>query len=123
MSKVFLVIAAINGFLAVTLGAFGAHGLKGKISDSLFSAYETAVQYHFYHTLALFGLALLMQRIGEKTLLQFSGWFFVAGIVLFSGSLYALALGAPRWLGPVTPIGGVALLVAWCLLLIAALRT
>ena len=123
MSKIFLVIAAINGFLAVTLGAFGAHGLKGKITDSLFSAYETAVQYHFYHTLALFGLALLVQKLGEKTLLHFSGWFFIVGMVLFCGSLYALALGAPCWLGPVTPLGGVALLVAWALLLIASLST
>lgn len=123
MSKIFLILAAANGFIAVAFGAFGAHGIKGKIPDNLYSAFETAVQYHFYHLLALFGVAMLMQRLGEKTLLQTSGWLFIAGIVLFSGSLYALALGGPRWLGPVTPLGGVALLAAWLLLFVTLLRS
>ncbi len=120
--KLFLALAAINGFFAVGLGAFGAHGLKPKLSADLFSAYETAVQYHFYHVLALFGVALLMGRIGEKTWLQTSGWLFVTGMLLFCGSLYALALGGPKWLGPITPIGGLAFLAAWATLFFAALR-
>lgn len=123
MTRLFLAIAAINGFLAVGLGAFGAHGLKGRLSESLMSAYQTAVQYHFYHTLALFGLALLIQRLGERPLLLTSGWLFVTGMLLFSGSLYWLAFGGPRWLGPVTPVGGLAFLAAWFTLLLAVIRS
>lgn len=122
MFKQLLIISAANGFLAVALGAFGAHGLKGKIADNLLSAYETAVQYHFYHTLALLGVTLLLQRLGERPLLVTSAWLFVAGMLLFSGSLYILALGGPKWLGPITPVGGVALLGAWLCLLVAAIR-
>jgi len=122
MSKLFLLLAAISGFLAVALGAFGAHGLKGKLADNLFSAFETAVQYHFYHTLALLGVALLLQRSEATLPLLLSGWLFVVGIVLFSGSLYGLALGGPKVLGPVTPLGGVCFLAGWIALFVAALR-
>jgi uncharacterized membrane protein YgdD (TMEM256/DUF423 family) len=122
-AKLFLAIASASGLIAVVLGAFGAHGLKGRLDAAMLSAYETAVQYHFYHTLALLGLAVLMQRVGEKTLIMASGYLFIAGILLFSGSLYALALGGPRWLGPITPVGGLAFMAAWLLLLIAALRS
>ena len=122
MYKLILCISAANGFIAVALGAFGAHGLKGKIAANLLLAYETAVQYHFYHVLALFGVALLMDKMDEKPLLITSAWLFVAGMIMFSGSLYLLALGGPKWLGPVTPIGGVALLAAWLTLLLAAVR-
>ena len=118
-AKLTLIIAAMSGFVAVALGAFGAHGLKGRLSDTLLSAYQTAVQYHFYHTLALFGVALLMLQFGHKSLLQVSAMLFLAGIVLFCGSLYALALGAPSWLGPITPLGGLAFLGAWMVLLFA----
>lgn len=118
MVKTFLGIAALNGFLAVALGAFGAHGLKGRLSEPLFAAYQTGVQYHFYHTLALLGVAILLQR-NETNLLIASGWLLIAGIILFSGSLYALALGGPRWVGPVTPLGGICFAVAWLLLLIS----
>jgi len=120
--KPFLILAAVNGFLAVALGAFGAHGLKPKLPANLLSAFETGVQYHFYHTLALFGVALLIDRLGPKPWLNASGWLFAAGIVLFSGSLYALALGAPKWLGPITPLGGLAFLAGWIALLVAAIR-
>jgi uncharacterized membrane protein YgdD (TMEM256/DUF423 family) len=122
-AKIFLALASLSGLVAVALGAFGAHGLKSRLDAGMFSAWETAVQYHFYHTLALFGLAVLMQRLGEKTLLVTSGYLFIAGMVLFSGSLYGLALGAPRWLGPITPIGGLAFMAAWLLLFIAAIRS
>lgn len=123
IAKLFLAVAAASGFLAVALGAFAAHSLRGRLSASLLSVYETAVQYHFYHTLALFGLALLMQRVGENTLLVSSGYLFLAGIVLFSGSLYAIALGGPSWLGPITPLGGLAFLAAWLLLFTAVIRS
>ena len=121
-TKILLMITAINGFAAVALGAFGAHGLKNKISENLMSAYQTAVQYHFYHTLALFGLVLLMFHFGQKGVLQVSAGLFLLGILLFCGSLYGLALGGPTWLGPITPIGGLAFLAAWAALLFAAFK-
>ena len=123
MTKLFLCIAALNGFLAVALGAFGAHGLKGKLADNLFSAFETGVQYHFYHTLALLGVALLLQRIHDSTALLVSGWLFIAGMLMFSGSLYGLALGGPKLLGPITPLGGVCFLAAWVALFVGVLRS
>jgi uncharacterized membrane protein YgdD (TMEM256/DUF423 family) len=122
-AKLFLAVASASGLLAVILAAFGAHGLKGRLDAAMLSAFETAVQYHFFHTLALLGLAALMQRLGDKPLLAASGYLFMAGIVLFSGSLYLLALGGPRWLGPVTPIGGLGFMAGWLLLFIAALRS
>lgn len=122
-AKIFLAFASASGLIAVVLGAFGAHGLKGRLDAAMLSAYETAVQYQFVHTLALLGLAVLMQRTGDKPLLVASGWFFIAGMLLFSGSLYLLAVGGPRWLGPVTPMGGLGLMVGWLLLLVAALRS
>ncbi len=121
-AKLTLILAAANGLLAVCLGAFGAHGLKNKISANLLSAYETAVQYHFYHTFALLAIAILMFQFGAKTTLQLSSASFVIGIVLFSGSLYAMALGGPTWLGPITPIGGLAFIWGWLMLLWFAIK-
>jgi uncharacterized membrane protein YgdD (TMEM256/DUF423 family) len=121
-AKLTLLFAAINGLAAVGFGAFGAHGLKNSISASLLSAFETAVQYHFYHTLALLGVAVLMLQFGQKTSLQISAGLFAVGILLFSGSLYAMALGGPSWLGPITPIGGLAFLAGWIALLVAAVK-
>ena len=121
-AKLTLLIAAISGFLAVCLGAFGAHGLKDKLSANLLSAYETAVQYQFYHTLALLALGLLMLQLGHKASLQISAIAFTLGILLFSGSLYLLGLGGPSWLGPITPLGGIALIVGWATLFFALLK-
>lgn len=120
--KLTLALAACAGFFGVALGAFGAHGLRDKLTPAALATYQTAVQYQFIHGLALFGVALLMQRMGEKPLLISSATAFLFGILLFSGSLYWLALGGPRWLGPVTPLGGVGFLLGWALLMIAALR-
>ncbi len=122
MAKLFLCLAAANGFTAVALGAFGAHGLKGRLSDTLFSAFETGVQYHFYHSLALLGVAVVLLRTQANQLFTAAGWLFVAGILMFSGSLYALALGGPKWLGPVTPLGGVCFMLAWLVTLVGALK-
>lgn len=123
-TKFFLTWAALNGMAAVALGAFGAHGLRGKLPGSLLSAYETAVQYHFYHVFALLFVSLfIMVRRTDSTLLVLSAWGFAVGMLLFSGSLYGLALGGPRWLGPVTPLGGLCLLMAWALLFVGVLRT
>ena len=118
-ARIILLIAAGSGFLSVALGAFGAHGLKGKISESLFSAYQTGVQYQLYHTLILFAVALLILRGLHTTLLTTSAMLFVMGIVFFSGSLYWLALGGPGWLGPITPLGGLLLLCGWVALAVA----
>ena len=103
-------------FLAVALGAFGAHALKARLPAEMAGVWQTAVQYQAWHALALFGLGLLMLHWPERLGLGLVAWLFVAGIVLFSGSLYALALTGARGLGAVTPIGGVAFLVGWAVL-------
>ena len=119
MSKLYLSIAAISGFLAVALGAFGAHGLKQKLSADMLAIYHTGVQYHVYHTLALFGVALLMLHLPQSAALRWSAALFCVGIAVFSGSLYVLAIGGMRWLGAITPLGGVAFLAGWIALAIA----
>ncbi len=113
MGKIFLLLAAGNGFLAVALGAFGAHALAARLSVELMNTFQTAVQYHFYHSLALFGTALLALQYPSAALPKAAGQLFFAGIVLFSGSLYLLALTGVRWLGAVTPVGGLAFLAGW----------
>jgi uncharacterized membrane protein YgdD (TMEM256/DUF423 family) len=118
----FLLLAAVNGFLAVALGAFGSHGLKSRLSEHYLSIWQTAVQYHFYHALALCVVGILWQRPVGNGWLNSSGYLFAAGILLFCGSLYWLALGGPRWLGPVTPVGGLCFLLGWLCLLMTALR-
>ena len=113
MGKTLLLIAALSGFLAVALGAFGAHGLRGRLSPEMMAVFQTGVQYHFYHTAALLVVALLLQYAPSTSGLAFSGICFVVGIVVFSGSLYLLAVSELRWLGAITPLGGTALLVGW----------
>ena len=120
MPKSFLLLAAISGFLVVALGAFGAHGLKEKISADLLAVWHTGVLYQMFHTLALLAVALLLTQLPTSTALRCSGWLFVAGTVIFSGSLYLLALTGTRWLGAVTPLGGVAFLGGWLSLVVAA---
>ena len=109
-------IAGLAGALAVGLGAFGAHGLKGRLGVDALGWWETAAQYQFYHVLALFGVALLMQHAGPSRLLQATAVAFLLGMVLFSGSLYTMALTGIRGLGAVTPLGGLSWLVGWALL-------
>jgi len=116
-------LAAAAMFLAVALGAFGAHALKARLTAEMASAWQTAVLYHALHALALFGLGLLMLHWPERTDLPIVGWLFAAGIVLFSGSLYLMALTDARALGAVTPIGGVAFLLGWAILVWAIART
>ena len=119
VDKTFLLCGAVAAFLAVAFGAFGAHALRGRLSPEMFAAFESAVRYQMYHALALVLVALVMGRMGGW-LVQAAGWCFVAGIVLFSGSLYALALGGATGLGAVTPIGGLAFLAGWACLIVAA---
>lgn len=113
--------AAILGFLAVGMGAFGAHGLKDKL-DHLGTAanYQTAAQYHMYHALALLGVGLLVRSGMTGIPLCVAGWSFLTGVLIFSGSLYLLALTGQKWLGAITPIGGVAMLVGWAALALGA---
>lgn len=122
MERVFLAIIGVSGALAVGLGAFGAHGLESRLSSELLATYETAVRYHFYHTLALVAVVLAIGRWPATGLPVVSGWLFVAGMLLFSGSLYLLAFTGVRWLGAITPIGGVAFIIGWLLLALVALR-
>lgn len=123
MERLFLLVGALLGGLAVALGAFGAHALRGIIADNLLETYETGVKYHFYHALALLVVALLVGRWPQSNLPTIAGWLFVAGIVLFSGSLYLLAYTGIRWLGAITPLGGVAFIAGWLCLALAAWRS
>jgi len=118
-SKLILLFAAVNGLLAVVLGAFGAHALKERLTDNLLSAWHTAVQYHFYHVLALVAVGILLQQGGAQRWLHWSAVGFAGGLILFCGSLYGLALGGPRWLGPITPLGGLSFIVGWAMLVVA----
>lgn len=121
LPKFFLAVSAVSGMMAVVLGAFGAHALKARLDQRALAVWDTAVQYHFVHTLALLAVALLMQNLRSAALTT-SATLFVGGVLLFSGSLYVLALGGPRWLGPVTPVGGVLFIAAWASLLVHAIR-
>lgn len=119
MLRVFLSLAAFAGFTGVALGAFAAHGLKGRLSPEYLAVFQTGVHYQLVHALALFGVALLTLHLPSR-LLAGAGWAFVLGILLFSGSLYALTLSGIGTLGIITPFGGVAFLVGWlCLGLVA----
>ncbi|TVR65033.1 MAG: DUF423 domain-containing protein [Candidatus Competibacteraceae bacterium] len=122
-AKVFLGLGSFAMLLAVAMGAFGAHALKKTLTAELMAIYETAVHYHFYHALGLLVIGVLASRLPDTTLLRGSGILMAAGLLLFSGSLYALSLSGIRWLGAITPIGGIAFLLAWLLLLIAVIRT
>lgn len=113
MTNLFLSLAACSGFLAVAIGAFGAHGLESVLTPDSMRTYQTGVQYHFYHSLALFGVVILSAQAEPARLLSIAGWSFVAGILLFSGSLYVLSVTGIRWLGAITPLGGVAFLIGW----------
>jgi uncharacterized membrane protein YgdD (TMEM256/DUF423 family) len=116
-----LAIAAVNGALAVLAGAFAAHGLSARLDLHSLAIFETGARYHMYTALAL-GIGAVATREQPSFCARLSAWMFLAGIVLFSGSLYALALTGERWLGFVTPFGGVAMLAGWLALAIAALR-
>ncbi|WP_407269216.1 DUF423 domain-containing protein [Radiobacillus sp. PE A8.2] len=113
--KLFLLLGAINGFLAVALGAFGAHGLEGKISENSIKVWEKAVNYQMFHTMALFVTGILISKFATGGL-QSAGWFFFIGILLFSGSLYIYAISSVKFFAMITPLGGVAFLIGWVLL-------
>lgn len=120
MDKTFLLLGAVAAFLAVTLGAFGAHGLRARLSPEMMAVFQTGVQYHMYHALALILVSATMGRI-SGWLVHTAGWCFTAGIVLFSGSLYLLATTGMTTLGAITPIGGLLFLIGWACLAFAAI--
>lgn len=119
--KIFVILGAILGGLSVAAGAFGAHALRGQLEPRMLEVFETAARYQMYHALGLFAAAWMSQQTHSQAALL-SGWSFVVGILLFSGSLYAMAFTGMRGLGAITPFGGAAFLVGWAALAAAALR-
>ena len=122
MDRLFFVIGSLAAFAGVALGAFAAHGLKGRVTPELLATFEIGVRYHIYHALALLAAAWACAR-WPGALATASGWLFLAGIVIFSGSLYALSLTGARWLGAITPLGGLAFLGGWLCLAWTAWRS
>lgn len=120
--KLFILIGAINAFLAVALGAFGAHGLEGKVEPKYLETWKTGVTYQMFHATGLLLIGVLLGKLPASALLSWSGWLMLIGIVLFSGSLYVLSVTKVSILGAITPLGGVAFLAAWVLLMIAAVK-
>jgi uncharacterized membrane protein YgdD (TMEM256/DUF423 family) len=121
MDRLFFILGSLTAFLAVALGAFAAHGLRTRLSADMFTIFEVGVRYHMYHALALLAVAWACSRWPASSA-HYAGWLFLAGIVVFSGSLYMLSVTGMRWLGAVTPIGGVAFLVGWIILIWSALK-
>ena len=115
VDRFFFIAGSISAFLGVALGAFAAHGLKTKLPAEMFNIFEVGVRYHMYHALALLGVAWASTR-WPGTSVTAAGWLFLAGTVIFSGSLYLLSVTGERWLGAVTPLGGVCFLLGWLLL-------
>jgi uncharacterized membrane protein YgdD (TMEM256/DUF423 family) len=118
--KLFVILAGVNGFVAVAAGAFGAHALRGRLSDRHQEVFEIGVRYQMYHALALLAVAWLVAA--EAPMARAAGWSFVAGIAVFSGSLYLLALTGHNKLGAITPLGGLAFLVGWALVVYGAIK-
>jgi uncharacterized membrane protein YgdD (TMEM256/DUF423 family) len=121
MERLFFILGSLSGLIAVAAGAFGAHTLRDQISADLLATFETGVRYQMYHALALLAVAWAAAR-WTNSWTSIAGWLFVAGTLIFSGSLYALSLSGARWLGAITPLGGVAFIGGWLCLAMAALR-
>ena len=120
-SKCWLAIGAVLGGLGVTMGAFGAHALRQRLSPEMLAIFETGVRYHVYHALGLFAVAWVADK-NPASWANAAGWALTLGLLVFSGSLYVLSITGVRWLGAVTPVGGAAFLVGWILLFLAAAR-
>ena len=120
--KIAFIFAALAGAIGVVLGAFGAHALRGSIEPRLMETFQTAVQYQLIHALALLMVSLTMGWLGQSLSFEISAYAFIAGIILFSGSLYGLVLTEMVWFGPVTPIGGLCLIAGWLALLVGGFR-
>lgn len=125
VDRLFLSLGAASAFIAVAAGAFGAHALRDRLSPDLLAVFETGARYHMYHALALLAVGILLSRFtgAEAPWLTASGWLFLAGTVLFAGSLYVLAFTGVRWLGAITPLGGLAFLAGWAALAVGVWRS
>ena len=121
-AKLFLAAGGVAALLSVALGAFGAHALRGRVAPEMLAVWHTGVEYHVLHALGLLAVGLVAQHLPHSRALRWSGGLMLAGIVLFSGSLYLIALSGRAWLGAVTPVGGLAFLAAWALFVAAALK-
>jgi uncharacterized membrane protein YgdD (TMEM256/DUF423 family) len=115
MDRVFGIVGALSAFIAVAAGAFGAHALRSRLSAEMLAVFETGARYQMYHALALLAVSWSMQRWGNSQF-AWSGWLFIVGTVIFSGSLYVLSLTGMHWLGRITPLGGVSFLLGWLFL-------
>ena len=122
-AKVFLILGGFNAALVVLLGAFGAHALKARLSAEMLAIYQTGIHYHLFHALGLIAVGLVATQIPASAYLRWSGWLMLAGIILFSGSLYVLSVSGLRWLGMITPFGGVAFIAAWIVFVIAIAKS
>ncbi|RDU37435.1 DUF423 domain-containing protein [Neobacillus piezotolerans] len=120
--KTFIIIGAVNAFLAVALGAFGAHGLEGRLAPKYLEIWKTGVHYQMFHAAGLLIIGILAGKVQAGSLFTTAGWLMLAGIVLFSGSLYVLSLTKISVLGAITPLGGVAFLAAWVLITVGAAK-
>lgn len=120
--KTFIIIGAINAFLAVALGAFGAHGLEGRVEQKYLEIWKTGVTYQMFHATGLLIVGVLLGRLPANALLSWSGWMMLIGIILFSGSLYVMTLTKISILGAITPLGGLSFLAAWILIIVAAVK-
>ncbi len=116
MARLWIKLGSILAGLSVLFGAFGAHSLQSRLTEKSLDTFHTAQFYQFMHSIALVLVGFLILKLGENARINKAGWFFTAGIVLFSGSLYGLALGGPRFLGPMTPLGGLCFMTGWFLL-------
>lgn len=121
--KIFVVLGSLSAFLGVGLGAFGAHGLKSRVAPEMLVVWQTGVQYHLIHALALLLVGILCHLVPNDSLLRSAGWALVIGTLLFSGSLYVMVLTGFRSLGMITPLGGIAFLIGWLLLALAVWRS
>ncbi|CAM3371575.1 MULTISPECIES: DUF423 domain-containing protein [Paenibacillus] len=121
MRRTFIAWGSVLMALSVAIGAFGAHMLEGKISADELAVYETGVHYHMIHGIAVLIAGILAGALGESRKLYWAGTLFIAGVIIFSGSLYVLSISGAKWLGAITPIGGVSFIVGWIMLLSAAL--
>jgi uncharacterized membrane protein YgdD (TMEM256/DUF423 family) len=115
MDRFFFTAGAVAAFIGVALGAFGAHSLRDRLSADMLNIFEVGVRYQMYHALGLFAVSWAIARWPEKNF-GAAGWAFIAGIVIFSGTLYLLSITGVRWLGAITPVGGIAFLIGWAIL-------
>jgi uncharacterized membrane protein YgdD (TMEM256/DUF423 family) len=122
-AKVFLILGGFNAALVVLFGAFGAHALKARLSTEMLTVYQTGVHYHLFHALGLLAVGLVAMQISGSAYLKWSGWLMLVGIILFSGSLYVLSVSGLRWLGMVTPFGGMSFIAAWVLFVVAIVKS